>query len=145
MGRRRGLWRHYRGLGTHTGAEEPLTAIAVLAVVLLVTAIHIWFMKPDLLVPLAIAAGILCSRPTFVGERYPWLGPTILMGSAAVALVVRGKSERRIAFWPVVLVLLAGAWSIVHEMLVPESEPNLWTTFLTFSLPLLSFHFIARD
>jgi len=106
---------------------------------------HVALLRPAWLLPLMVVAGILCSRPTFVGERYPWLGPTILMGSAAVALVVRGKSERRIAFWPVVLVLLAGAWSIVHEMLVPESEPNLWTTFLTFSLPLLSFHFIARD
>lgn len=67
------------------------------------------------------------------------------MGSAVGALLLRGRHVRRVAFWPVALVLLAGVWSIAHEMIVPQSEPNLWTTYLTFSLPLLAFHFIARD
>ena len=121
-----------------------LTALAVAVALVAVLAVG----RPALLLPGAIALGVLLTRPSAVGERVRcsvrwWSSPpraraccAPCASAASTAVRSRGRS---------LLMALAWVWLGLHALLAPGSEPNLGTSTITVFLPVMAFYFVVRD
>jgi hypothetical protein len=121
-----------------------LTALAVAVGVVAVFAVG----RPALLLPGAIALGVLLTRPSAIGERIPVLGPVVLVAAAGACLLraLRERSVDRGPFpWPFLLMALAWVWLGLHALFAPGSEPNLGTSTITVFLPVMALYLVVRD
>jgi hypothetical protein len=110
---------------------------------LTILAVH----RPKSLLPVLVLVGVLTSRPTAIGQRYPALGGAILIlcGLAAALRALRLGIRVHVRVSPYVVLLLMWCWLSIHQRLVPGSEPSLLRTWITFFGPLIAFFAIALD
>lgn len=122
--------------------EFPTVAAIIVALIFVAL---LAFAAPQQFLPVVVAVGVLTSRPTAIGERYPLLGAAILTAAGIGCLILQVRTKQKTPIAPMVIFALAWFWLMWHEFLVPGSEPNLGTSWLTFLAPVLGFGFIGRD
>ena len=122
--------------------------LVLLIVVVLCGAVVAAVRHPQWVLPSLIALGVLVSRPSAFGERWPLLGPVIIAGCAALCLaraVRRREWPQEPVPWPFLLFAVAWIRLGTHRVIVPASEQYLATSVFTWLIPVAAFYLVVRD
>lgn len=131
-------------VGANVLTGDPFVTVCLAALVVITFAVVVT-LRNDLFIPILAVAGILCSRATFIGERYLYIGPALLALAGVAAALTSKRTNRSPIVAFIVVFAAAYFWLGLHESIVPGSEPNLVAILATTLVPVISFVGIARN